>query len=308
MVGVRGRLVGRVQMAVVDGHDVASAPVVREELVERDEDALVREVARVGVHGLVLGLHVVPEPGDQIADLGAVAPFDRVHRVLHLPHGRGAGGGVAGHQLVEDRGARARAAHDEDRLVDRGLQDLGPTTPELGELQPVAQRLEDLGADQQPTDQVELRLFLQRRHEHLVVLRASRRRRSRRARWSAAPRRASRPGRARRGARRRPPRRRGRSVARPSPVAVAASRPRSEEPVPGGLAPPRERPTPLRPDRSRGGPAGRWARTSASGTTAGGGDRVVPSPDPAVHEQASGPAVGVEPVGRAGILERRARS
>ena len=168
VVAVGGPQVGAQQVAVIARHRVAAAPVVGEERVERDEDALVREVARIRVHRLVLGLEVVPEAGLGVADVAQRVARQRLDGVRHLPHARRAAGGVAGQQLVQDRGARARAADHEDRLRDRLAQDLGPALPQLGELEPVAERAQQLTAHDDAPGEVQLRLGLEGAGQHAV--------------------------------------------------------------------------------------------------------------------------------------------
>ena len=167
MVAIGVGVVGADQVHRVGGHLVHPAPVVREELVHGGEDALVGQLAGVVVHGLVLGLHVVPE------GVGGIAPglglARAVGRMQQLPGGRGPVGAVTGQDLVEDRRARSGHPDDEDGGGHGLVQDLGPVRPEGLQLQPVAQRAQDLGPSHHAADHVQVALGLEGGEQHLVV-------------------------------------------------------------------------------------------------------------------------------------------
>jgi hypothetical protein len=169
VVAIGGTVVGLGEVGLVGGHVVAATPLVGQELVHRDEDALVGQVARVGVHRLVLGLEVVPEGRLRVADLAQGVARERLDRVLDLPHRGRAVRGIEREQLVQDRGARARAADHEHGREDRLAQDLGPLPPQLGELEPVAQRAHDLRARDETAGEGQPRLALERLDEQLEV-------------------------------------------------------------------------------------------------------------------------------------------
>ena len=171
---VGGTVVGPGQMPAVAGHGVGAGPVVGQEGGHGQEDALGGEVAAVVVHGLVLGLHVVPERHHRVDASSrrrhrlGVAGGGR-HGAVNLPGGRGGVGRVEGQQLVQDGRARPGRPDHYQGSVDRLLADVGPAPPQIDELQPVAQRGQEVGAGEEPAGEVKFALSFQRLHKGLEM-------------------------------------------------------------------------------------------------------------------------------------------
>ena len=90
--------------------------------------------------------------GSVVVRLGA----GRRHRSLELPAERRAHRGVLGHEVVEDRGAGARLADDDDRPLDPLLGDAGVRLPPVDEAQPVGQVTDHAVAEHADADLVEV--------------------------------------------------------------------------------------------------------------------------------------------------------
>ena len=130
--------------------------------------------------------------------LASLASLGRRTGMAHLPVERHAVRRVLRQQLVQDRGAGARQARDEDRRSDGLARDLRAgacASRRAGAGSRASSRRRC--ARSARAERVELRLGVEGAHEDAVGLEEVRRRRSRTGRSSRSPRRAARRGRAR---------------------------------------------------------------------------------------------------------------
>ena len=82
-----------------------------------------------------------------------------------LPERRGPERGILGEQPVQDGGAAAGQADDDDRPLDGQVQDLRAPPPEVLEAKPGGEQTGQLPLDMGPAERVELQLFLERAAE-----------------------------------------------------------------------------------------------------------------------------------------------
>ena len=123
------------------------------------EDALGREPPAVLVHGGEGGDHLVHELDLVVADVtDSVVVGDGVQE---LPQEWRPVVGIAGQQLVQQRGAGAAEPGDDDRRLDRLAQDRRLLLPEVDHAQPVLQDQLELAAGTQPAGQVEARFAVE---------------------------------------------------------------------------------------------------------------------------------------------------
>ena len=165
MVPVRVGVIGPHEVRRVGRDLVRAAPLVRQELEHRGEDALVRLVAVVVVHRLVGRLEVGPERVHRMARpagrFGFRVGADGLAGVEELPGERHPVRRVEGEQLVQDRRARAAGAHHEHGGDDRLVEDRGVGLPPLRQQQPLPERPQQLGAGDDPPGQREVGLGLE---------------------------------------------------------------------------------------------------------------------------------------------------
>ena len=120
------------------------------------EDAFGGQPAAVLVHGGEGGDDLVHELDLVVAEVARRIVVG--HGVEQLPQQRWAVVGVAGQQLVEERGARAPQPRDDDRPLHRLLQDGRLLVPEIDDAQAVLQDELELAPGADATGQVEARL------------------------------------------------------------------------------------------------------------------------------------------------------
>ena len=154
---------------------LAADPLLARERRHREPDALTRNTRPHLVHRAVLGYELVPELDVGLALLDARVRFvgrllGRRARVPRLPRQRHPMRGVLRQQLVQDRRPRARQTDDEERPLDALVRDRGRGPVRLLDAQPRLERVHDVGAAQDATDQGELRFRVEASAEDLEPL------------------------------------------------------------------------------------------------------------------------------------------
>ena len=151
----------------VVGHVVQAGEHVRRELVGEHEDALGREVATLLVHRREGRHHLVHDRDLLVHEEGPRFVGQAARRrgrdgVEHLPQQRCPVVGVAVQQLVEQGGARAAEAGQDDRGADLLVGDGGLPAPQIDQPEAVLHDELELAAGPQPPGQVQLGLPVER--------------------------------------------------------------------------------------------------------------------------------------------------
>ena len=149
---VDGAHVGALEPVLVARHAVRGVPDHRGELEGGDRSAFLRELRRHRVHLL--------EVGNQAVDAGEVRVDLRDARIASRSCAASGGGngnitshdigtrfcGILRHQLVQDRGAGARHAEDEERPFDALVLDLAVLLAQLDVAQPGLEQPQQVAA------------------------------------------------------------------------------------------------------------------------------------------------------------------
>jgi hypothetical protein len=170
VVSVDRRGIRAVHVLVIGGDLVEGHDRVAHEAEAPERGVLRGQVPRDLVHRLDLRRHADPLRGNEISaalrGLVAAARDRGVDREVGLPEERRAQRGILVEQLLQDRSAAAAEARNEDRFLDRCVEDLGMAAQQIGELEARAEPQQDLAARREAAHQVELRFFVERLQEH----------------------------------------------------------------------------------------------------------------------------------------------